>query len=72
MYQDTARAAVTLVLLLRAALNSITPTLAGRSGPSPPIFAERGIANGGTQQHYEYVVFDRSQVYPEYVVHYRV
>eukprot|EP00802_Teleaulax_amphioxeia_P001877 Tamp_01879.p1 GENE.Tamp_01879~~Tamp_01879.p1 ORF type:complete len:1262 (+),score=324.47 Tamp_01879:258-3788(+) len=46
------------------------PATAGR--PFDSIFAEGGIANGGSQQHNEYVVFDGSQVYPEYVVHYRV
>ena len=46
------------------------PATAGR--PFDSIFAEGGIANGGSQQHNEYVVFNGSQVYPEYVVHYRV
>jgi hypothetical protein len=36
------------------------------------IFAEHGIANGGQQHHNEYVVFDRHQVYPEYIVRYTV
>jgi hypothetical protein len=40
--------------------------------PFDSIFAEAGIAKGGQQAHNEYVVFDRCQVYPEYVVHYRV
>ena len=40
--------------------------------PFDSIFAEGGVANAGDQRHNEYVVFDRLQVYPEYVVHYRV
>jgi serine/threonine protein kinase/ubiquitin len=47
--------------------NSATP---GRSFDS--IFAQNGIAHGGQQHHNEYVVFDRSQVYPEYIVRYTV
>jgi hypothetical protein len=35
-------------------------------------FAEHGLANGGQQHHNEYVVFDRQQVYPEYIVRYTV
>jgi hypothetical protein len=36
------------------------------------IFARHGIANGRQQHHNEYVVFDRHQVYPEYIVRYKV
>jgi hypothetical protein len=36
--------------------------------PFDSIFAESGVANGGAQRHNEYVVFDRWQVYPEYLV----
>jgi len=44
--------------------NSATP---GR--PFDSIFAETGVANSGSQKHNEYVIFDRSQAYPEYLVH---
>jgi hypothetical protein len=47
--------------------NAATP---GR--PFDSIFAEHGIGRGGQQQHNEYVVFDRLQVYPEYIVRYTV
>jgi len=47
--------------------NAATP---GR--PFDSIFAQHGIANGGQQHHNEYVVFDRHQVYPEYIVRYTV
>jgi hypothetical protein len=40
--------------------------------PFDSIFAQHGIANGGQQQHNEYVVFDRQQVYPEFIVRYTV
>jgi hypothetical protein len=40
--------------------NAATP---GR--PFDSIFAQHGIGRGGQQQHNEYVVFDRLQVYPE-------
>ncbi len=40
--------------------------------PFDSIFARSGIANGGQQHHNEYVVFDRHQVYPEYIVRYTV
>ena len=40
--------------------------------PYDSIFAGNGIANSGSQYHNEYVIFDRSQVYPEYIVRYRV
>jgi hypothetical protein len=46
------------------------PATPGR--PFDSIFAEHGIANGGQQHHNEYVVFDRHQVYPEYIVQYTV
>ena len=51
----------------RAPDNPATP---GR--PHDSIFAESGVANRGAQYHNEYVVFDRSQVYPEFVVQYRI
>jgi hypothetical protein len=47
--------------------NAATP---GR--PFDSIFAQKGIAHGGEQIHNEYVVFDRYQVYPEYIVRYTV
>ena len=47
--------------------NAATP---GR--PFDSIFAEHGVGRGGQQQHNEYVVFDRYQVYPEYIVRYTV
>jgi hypothetical protein len=40
--------------------------------PFDSIFAEKGIANGGQQHHNEYVVFNRDQVYPEYIVRFTV
>ena len=43
--------------------NAATP---GR--PFDSIFAQHEIARGGQQQHNEYVVFNRDQVYPEYIV----
>ena len=46
------------------------PATAGR--PYDSIFAERDKANGGQQKHNEYVVFDRTQIYPEYLVRYTV
>ena len=51
----------------RAPDNPATP---GR--PFDSIFAEHGIANSGKQHHNEFVVFDMSQVYPEFIVRYRV
>ncbi len=36
------------------------------------IFARHEIANDRQQHHNEYVVFDRRQVYPEYIVRYKV
>ena len=47
--------------------NAATP---GR--PFDSIFAQHGIARGGQQQHNEYVVFNRDQVYPEYIVRFTV
>jgi hypothetical protein len=47
--------------------NAATP---GR--PFDSIFAQHGIGRGGQQQHNEYVVFDRLQVYPDYIVRYTV
>jgi hypothetical protein len=47
--------------------NAATP---GR--PFDSIFAQHGIANGGQQHHNEYVVFDRQQVYPKFIVRYPV
>jgi hypothetical protein len=40
--------------------------------PFDSIFAQHGIGKGGQQHHNEYVVFDRNQVYPEYIVRYTV
>ena len=36
------------------------------------IFAEKGVANSGSQFHNEYVIFEKNQVYPEYLVWYTV
>ena len=38
--------------------------------PFDAIFARSGTANGGLQQHNEYVVFASAQAYPEYVITY--
>eukprot|EP00961_Rhodomonas_salina_P198420 2676985-Rhodomonas_salina.1 len=40
--------------------------------PCDSIFAERRVANNGNQEHNEYVVFENSQVYPEYLVQFTV
>jgi len=47
--------------------NSATP---GR--PFDSIFAGKGVAHGGQQQHNEYVVFNSAQAYPEYLVHFKL
>mmetsp|Transcript_37746 Transcript_37746/g.94609 ORF Transcript_37746/g.94609 Transcript_37746/m.94609 type:complete len:461 (-) Transcript_37746:262-1644(-) len=47
--------------------NTATP---GR--PFDSIFAEKGVAHGGQQQHNEYVVFNSAQAYPEYLVHFKL
>ena len=44
----------------------------GPNRPYDSIFAESGVGRGGQQEHNEYVVFDRSQVYPEYILHYKL
>jgi hypothetical protein len=36
------------------------------------VFAEEGKSNGGGQEHNEYVTYDASQVYPEYLVYIRL
>lgn len=36
------------------------------------VFAEEGKSNGGEQEHNEYVTYDASQVYPEYLVYIRL
>jgi hypothetical protein len=36
------------------------------------VFAEEGKSNGGGQEHNEYVTYDVSQVYPEYLVYIRL
>jgi len=36
------------------------------------VFAEEGKSNGGAQTHNEYVTYDASQVYPEYLVYIRL
>ena len=51
----------------RAPDNPETP---GR--PFDSVFAEAGVIANGDKSHNEYVIYDQSQVYPEYVVHYRV
>mmetsp|Transcript_29070 Transcript_29070/g.69631 ORF Transcript_29070/g.69631 Transcript_29070/m.69631 type:complete len:1030 (+) Transcript_29070:720-3809(+) len=40
--------------------------------PFDSIFAASGVGRSGEQEHNEYVVFDRHQAYPEYVIHYKV
>jgi hypothetical protein len=40
--------------------------------PFDSIFAESGVARAGKQEHHEFVVFDRNQIYPEYVIYYTV
>mmetsp|Transcript_33613 Transcript_33613/g.78457 ORF Transcript_33613/g.78457 Transcript_33613/m.78457 type:complete len:1219 (-) Transcript_33613:1649-5305(-) len=47
--------------------NSATP---GR--PFDSIFAGKGVAHAGQQQHNEYVVFNSAQAYPEYLVHFKL
>eukprot|EP00961_Rhodomonas_salina_P094714 1274660-Rhodomonas_salina.1 len=44
------------------------PSTPGRIFDS--VFAEQGVANQGRQVYNELIVFDRSQVYPEYMVFY--
>ena len=46
------------------------PATPGKSHDS--IFAQMGVANGGTQHHNEYVVFNSDQVYPECLIYYTV
>ena len=46
------------------------PATPGR--PFDSIFTQHGVGRVGQQQHNEYVVFDRHQVYPEYIVRYTV
>ena len=29
------------------------------------------LASGGTQVHREFIVYDRNQAYPEFIIHYR-
>ena len=40
--------------------------------PFDSIFAESGVANGGRQQHNEFVIFDKWQVYPEFLVQFAI
>jgi hypothetical protein len=40
--------------------------------PYDSIFAQSGVANDGRQEHNEYVVFNREQVFPEYLVTFTV
>jgi hypothetical protein len=74
-----------VMLICRVAMGSPYPTaMSHKTDPRPPmnwatpgrrydsIFARHGIANGGQQHHNEYVVFNRDQVYPEYIVQYTV
>jgi hypothetical protein len=35
-------------------------------------FVANSDARAGQQVHCEYIVFDRTQVYPEFLVHYKV
>lgn len=43
-----------------------------RKRPFDSIFAQSGVARAGQQEHNEFVVFDRNQVYPEYMIFYTV
>ena len=74
-----------VMLVCRVAMGSSYPTTGSHEGQKRPpmnratpgrhydsIFAQREIANGRQQKHNEYVVFDRDQVYPEYIVQYTV
>ena len=36
-----------------------------------PNHCDSVVASGGTQVHREFIVYDRSQVYPEYVIYYK-
>ena len=49
----------------RPPLNPATP-----GQPHDSIFAQTAIANGGTQQHNEFIVFRSNQVYPEFIIWY--
>jgi hypothetical protein len=48
------------------------PAMGSGKRPFDSIFAESGKAKGGAQFHNEFVVFDRNQAYPEYVIYYNV
>ena len=74
-----------VMLVCRVAMGSPYPTTGSHKGQKRPpmnratpgrhydsIFAQHEIANGGQHKHNEYVVFDRHQVYPEYIVQYTV
>ena len=51
----------------RPPLNPNTPGM-----PYDSIFAETGIARSGAQVHNEYVVFTPGQVYPEFVIWFKL
>jgi hypothetical protein len=40
--------------------------------PYDSIFAEQGVASSGRQAHNEFVVFDRAQVYPDYIIWFKL
>ena len=48
------------------------PAILSGKRPFDSIFAESGKAMGGRQFHNEFVIFDKTQVYPEYVIYYTV
>ena len=52
------------------------PPLLLECGEDPPphdsIYAQGGVANHGNQHHNEYVVFNGHQVYPEYIIWYKI
>jgi hypothetical protein len=46
------------------------PTTPGQ--PYDSIFAEQGVAWAGNQKHNEFVVFEKSQVYPDYIIWFKL
>ena len=59
-----------LTLEIQMVENTIIESIFARKYDS--IFAQSGVANNGSQMHNEYVVFNRDQVYPEYLVTFTV
>eukprot|EP01043_Picozoa_sp_COSAG02_P032794 COSAG02_NODE_2207_length_9517_cov_3.723508_1_plen_916_part_10 len=47
----------------------LNPTTPGQ--PHDSIFAQTGRANNGAQAHNEFIVFQKNQVYPEYILWYK-